>query len=68
VVLGCTEIGLLLHQHDLPRVPLLDSTALHVELAVRVALGLAPPPALRAAEPEGREAIVNPRRRGLLVE
>lgn len=44
VVLGCTEIGLLVEQEDRPEVPLLDTTALHVERAVDLALGAAPEP------------------------
>lgn len=38
VILGCTEIGLLLQQYHVPDVPLLDSTVLHVERAVQIAL------------------------------
>lgn len=38
VVLGCTEIGLLIRDGDCA-VPLLDTTALHAEAAVRFALG-----------------------------
>lgn len=34
IVLGCTEIDLLVSQTDLPDVPLFDTTALHVERAV----------------------------------
>jgi aspartate racemase len=36
IVLGCTEIPLLLHQEDAP-VPLLDTTAIHAEAALRYA-------------------------------
>jgi aspartate racemase len=36
IVLGCTEIPLLLHQDDAP-VPLLDTTAIHAEAALRYA-------------------------------
>ncbi len=39
VVLGCTEIDLLIDQSDRPDVPLFDTTALHVERAVEYALG-----------------------------
>jgi len=39
VVLGCTEIELLVDQEDRPDVPLFDTTALHVERAVELALG-----------------------------
>ena len=42
VVLGCTEIGLLVQQSDLPDLPFLDTTVLHVERAVQLALGHAP--------------------------
>jgi aspartate racemase len=38
VILGCTEIGLLLRQQDSP-VPLFDTAALHAEAAVMFALG-----------------------------
>ena len=38
VVLGCTEIGLLVTQDDVPEVPLLDSTVLHVDRAVALAV------------------------------
>jgi aspartate racemase len=38
VILGCTEIGLLLSQAD-TAVPLFDTTAIHAEAAVRRALG-----------------------------
>ena len=37
VILGCTEIGLLIHQKDTP-VKLFDTTAIHVEKAVTYAL------------------------------
>ena len=39
IVLGCTEIGLLVEQADLPGLPLLDTTVLHIERAVHLALG-----------------------------
>ena len=39
VVLGCTEIEMLLSQEDRPDVPMFDTTALHVERAVEYALG-----------------------------
>lgn len=39
IILGCTEIGLLLQDGDCS-VPLLDTTALHAEAAVDYALGL----------------------------
>lgn len=37
VILGCTEIGMLVEQQDTP-VPLLDTTQIHAEAAVKVAL------------------------------
>jgi len=37
VILGCTEIGLLVHQKD-SRVPLFDTTRIHAEAAVEYAL------------------------------
>jgi aspartate racemase len=37
VILGCTEIGLLLHDGDSP-VPLFDTTRIHAEAAVDFAL------------------------------
>lgn len=37
VILGCTEIGLLIHQED-SRVPLFDTTRIHAEAAVGYAL------------------------------
>ncbi len=37
VILGCTEVGLLIGQHDL-ELPVFDSTAIHAEAAVAVAL------------------------------
>ena len=39
VILGCTEIFLLIGQDDLPGFPVFDTTALHVEAAVDYALG-----------------------------
>ncbi|MDR0285043.1 MAG: amino acid racemase [Propionibacteriaceae bacterium] len=38
VILGCTEIPLLMHQHDTV-VPLVDSTQAHVALAVKFVMG-----------------------------
>ncbi|MEO6501137.1 MAG: aspartate/glutamate racemase family protein [Jatrophihabitantaceae bacterium] len=46
IVLGCTEISLLVAARHLPGHPLYDTTALHVERAVRLSLGLEPLPAL----------------------
>jgi aspartate racemase len=37
IILGCTEIGLLVHQEDSP-VPLFDTTRIHAEAAVEYAL------------------------------
>ena len=42
VVLGCTEIEMLVEQADRPEVPLFDTTALHVQRAVKLGLGEAP--------------------------
>ncbi|CAF3088884.1 unnamed protein product [Rotaria socialis] len=39
IVLGCTEIPLLVKQTDLPHIPLFDSTQLHAQLAVDYQLG-----------------------------
>jgi aspartate racemase len=39
VVLGCTEIELLVGPDDFERVPLFDTTELHVERAVELSLG-----------------------------
>jgi aspartate racemase len=40
IVLGCTEISVLVKPEDLPDTALYDTTALHVERAVRTSLGL----------------------------
>jgi aspartate racemase len=42
IVLGCTEIGLLVTPADIPGTVLYDTTALHVDRAVRISLGLHP--------------------------
>ena len=42
VVLGCTEISLLVTAADMPGTVLYDTTALHADRAVRVSLGLQP--------------------------
>ena len=42
IVLGCTEIGLLVAAKDMPATTLYDTTALHVDRAVRISLGLHP--------------------------
>lgn len=49
IVLGCTEISLLVSPDDLPDVALYDTTALHVDRAVQLALGLQPLPGPVAA-------------------
>ena len=38
IILGCTEIGLLVQEHD-TTVPVFDTTKLHAEAAVDFALG-----------------------------
>jgi len=38
IVLGCTEIGLLINQEDLPEIPLLDTVQLHARKAFEFAL------------------------------
>lgn len=38
IILGCTEIPLLIQQEDRPDLPMFDTTALHVEAAVNLAL------------------------------
>lgn len=42
IVLGCTEISLLVAAEDMPGTVLYDTTALHVDRAVRISLGLHP--------------------------
>jgi len=42
IVLGCTEICLLVSAQDIPHTVLYDTTALHVQRAVRISLGLHP--------------------------
>lgn len=37
VILGCTEIGLLIHQSDIS-VPVFDTTVIHAKKAVQIAL------------------------------
>ena len=39
VILGCTEIFLLIQQADIPEMPLFNTTELHVKAAVEMALG-----------------------------
>jgi aspartate racemase len=43
IVLGCTEIELLVSQEDLPGTPLFDTTELHVDRAVELCLGTEEP-------------------------
>ena len=50
IILGCTEISLLVDQQDSP-VPLFDTTALHARQAAHWALSAPPDPPLGAAEP-----------------
>ena len=50
VILGCTEIFLLMSQADLPGFPVFDTTALHVDAAVAFALT---PPALDGSGAHG---------------
>ena len=42
VILGCTEIKLLVQQEDVPEVPLFDTLELHCEKAARICMGEAP--------------------------
>lgn len=42
IVLGCTEISLLVSAENMPGTFLYDTTALHVDRAVRISLGLHP--------------------------
>ena len=42
VILGCTEIKLLVQQEDIPEVPLFDTLELHCEKAARICMGEAP--------------------------
>lgn len=44
IVLGCTEIELLVEPDDLPGIPLFDTTALHVQRAVELSLAAASAP------------------------
>src|SRR5262249_21238803 len=39
VILGCTEIPLLVTQRDRPKLPLFDTAGLHVAAALKIALG-----------------------------
>eukprot|EP00756_Hemistasia_phaeocysticola_P050908 Hpha_TRINITY_DN26090_c0_g1::TRINITY_DN26090_c0_g1_i1::g.115267::m.115267/K18258/CRYM; thiomorpholine-carboxylate dehydrogenase len=54
VIMGCTEIELLMRQQDIPEVPLFPSADLHIEAGVLVASGKASiesffPPSIRAS-------------------
>lgn len=60
IVLGCTEFGLLVRPADVPGTVLLDSTALHVERAVRLSLGLDPLASVGASPRDGPEATPAP--------
>jgi aspartate racemase len=51
IVLGCTEISLLVAAGDMPGTILYDTTALHVDRAVAISLGL---------HPLGRQAVSGP--------
>ena len=42
VILGCTEIKLLVQQEDIPEVPLFDTLELHCDKAARISMGEAP--------------------------
>lgn len=55
VVLGCTEIGLLLSQADMPE-PVIDTTEEHVAAAVEIALADAPVSSLLPPSPDARAA------------
>lgn len=46
VVLGCTEVSLLVAPQDLPAVLLFDTTELHIQRAVEIALDICPLPGL----------------------
>jgi len=39
VILGCTEIKMLIHQSDVPDIPLFDTTTLHCDLAAEICVG-----------------------------
>lgn len=53
IVLGCTEISLLVSPADVPGTRLYDTTALHVERAVQLSLELAPFSPLESAAAAG---------------
>jgi aspartate racemase len=54
IVLGCTEISVLVAPQDLPGTVLYDTTALHVERAVRISLGLHPLKMTRESSTSGQ--------------
>ncbi|MEX0274553.1 MAG: aspartate/glutamate racemase family protein [Flavobacteriaceae bacterium] len=39
IILGCTEIKMLINQNDIPQVPLFDTTDLHCEMAAKICTG-----------------------------
>jgi len=39
IILGCTEIKMLINQEDTPEIPLFDTTDLHCEMAARICTG-----------------------------
>ena len=58
VILGCTEIGMLLSQADIP-LPLFDTTALHAEAAVTAAVTAASAPSAASAGSADRRAMAD---------
>lgn len=40
IILGCTEIKMLINQNDIPEVPLFDTTDLHCEMAAKICTGV----------------------------
>lgn len=42
IILGCTEISMLIDQHDFDQFPVFDTTALHCAKAVRLSIGAEP--------------------------
>ena len=39
IILGCTEIKMLINQNDIPEIPLFDTTDLHCEMAAKICTG-----------------------------
>ncbi|HEA22609.1 hypothetical protein LCGC14_2425620 [marine sediment metagenome] len=39
IILGCTEIKMLISQSDVPNIPLFDTTDLHCEMAAKIGMG-----------------------------